>query len=153
MAFSPAGPMLAASQPNKIALWGVGLTDEREELHAGGPEAQAIAFSPNGLELAAGIGQQVVTWDMPTRRAMRTYSLQGRVRAITHDGGQGWIAVSEGANSKQLRVWKVHEGRSMATLPMQNPALAVALAASGDRIAASTAEGEVQYWDSLPPIR
>ncbi|MEZ5366650.1 MAG: serine/threonine-protein kinase [Bryobacterales bacterium] len=152
MAFSPAGPMLVASEPGRIALWGVGLTDKREDLHAGGPEAETIAFSANGLELAAGIGQQVVTWDMPSRRAVRTYSLQGRVRALTPDGGQGWIAVSDGANSKQLRVWKVHEGRSMAKLPMQGPALAVALAASGDRIAASTAEGEVQYWDTLPPL-
>ena len=153
LAFSPAGPMLAVSEPGRIALWGVGLTDERETLSAQGPEAEAIAFSSNALELGAGIGSQIVTWDMPTRRGARTYVLKGKVRALAHAGKQGWVAVTDGARKNELRVWRVNEGRSVKTLSLKNPAVALALSGDGERLAASTAEAEVYYWDTLPPVK
>jgi WD40 repeat protein len=149
LAFSPAGPMMAVSEAGKIALWGVGLTDKREELSASGPEAEAIAFSSNGLELGAGIGRQIVTWDMPTRRGSRTYSLSGRVRALAHAGDKGWVAVTDGGERNELRVWRVKEGRSMTSIKLAHPPVTIALSARGDRLAVGGNESEIYYWDTL----
>ena len=153
LAFSPAGPMMAVSEAGRVALWGVGLTDKREQLEAWGPEAEAIAFSKNGLELAAGIGKQVVTWDMPTRSGLRTYTLTGRVRALAHVQKREWIAVTDGSKRDRLGIWRVNEGRSMTTLRLQDPAVTVALSSDGARLAAATAKGEIYYWDVLPPAK
>jgi WD40 repeat protein len=153
LAFSPAGPLMAVSDVGRIALWGVGLTEEREDLQSSGIEAEAIAFSSNGLELAAGIGRQIVTWDMPTRRASRTYTLSGKVRALAHRADVGWIAVTDGSKPDELRIWRVHEGRAMTTIHLQHPAVILALSSNGERLAAGTAEAEVYCWDTLPPPR
>jgi WD40 repeat protein len=149
LAFSPTGPLMAVSGKGKIALWGVGLSDKREDIRAAGAEAEAIAFSTNGLEMAAGVGASVITWDMPTRRRTRTYSLSGAVRALAYDAEDGWIAVTADAKAQQLWAWDVSGGRRITSIRLPEPAVAVALSSRGDRLAAATAAGEVHYWDTL----
>ena len=153
LAFSPTGPLMAVSSAGKIALWGVGLTEKREDLTAGGPEATAIAFSSNGLEMAAGIGSKVGTWDMPTRRRTRTHSLSGTVLALAYGGDAGWIAVTGDAKRQRLWAWQVNGGRRMTSIKLNEPAVDVALSSGGNRLAAATADGEIHYWDTLPVLQ
>ena len=153
IAFSPTGPMMAVSDAGKIALWGVGVTDKPEALRIQGPEATAITFSANGLEMAAGIGSTIATWDMPTRRRTRTYSLSGGVLALAYSDREGLIAVTGDSKLSKLWVWRVDERRRMNSISLREPAVAVALSSSGDRLAAATVQGEVHYWDTLPPPR
>ena len=150
LAFSPTGPLMAVSGKGRIALWGVGLSDERETLSAHGAEAEAIAFSANGLEMAAGVGSQVIVWDLPTRRRSHTFPLSGTVRALAYSDDRGWIAVTSNKSKEQLSAWRADKGRRITSIRLSEPAASIALSRAGDRLAAATEKAEVHYWDTLP---
>jgi WD40 repeat protein len=117
MAFSPDGSLLATantgSSTEPVHLWDVATGRSLARWpHAGG--AQAVAFAPNGLALAAGGHEGVVVWDIPTRQQLVRFEAHlGVVKSIAWSPDSTLLV--SGAADGTLLVWdttgQLREGR------------------------------------------
>jgi WD40 repeat protein/tRNA A-37 threonylcarbamoyl transferase component Bud32 len=112
--------------------------------------ANALAFSPDGLVLAAGReDKQVVLFDATTGKlSRRLEGHDGSVHALlfSPDGGQ----LASGATDRRVTLWELSTGRARAQLVGAGDRIgALAFSADGATIAAGTDEGSVFLWDAV----
>jgi WD40 repeat protein len=106
LAFQPGARLLAAGAANgAVRLWDLD-QDVSARLDTGGKKVLAVAFSPDGAVLAAGLGQLggALLWDMrrqdePPRKACR----DREVRALAFSPGGKILACGTGQGDVQLR--------------------------------------------------
>ncbi len=109
LAFSPDGSLLALSaNSEEIWLWDVKSGQKKATLKSG---ANSLAFSPDGLMLAATTGDQntVLVWDVKTNQKKYTFSAKKPAGlAFSPDGT--WLAA--GQTDGLTLVWDLKTGKS-----------------------------------------
>ncbi len=106
--------------------------------------AQALAFSPDGRRLAAGIGElekkgQVKVWDVATRKEVLT--LEGpadEVAGVAFSPDGRWLAA--GSKDRTLRVWDAVTGKEKFVRKLSAPVTCVAFSPDGRRLAAAAVD-------------
>ncbi len=110
VALSPDGHTVAtAGADHTIRLWDPVTGEERRTLT--GDVERALAFSPDGRVLAAGVGRDVVRWEIATGRQLgvwKGHTAAVRCLAFSPDGRQ----VISGAADGTVRIWNAAVGQA-----------------------------------------
>ena len=150
IAFHPHEQLLAVAHENgTVELWDVmGL--QQEQLATGGPAVTALAFSPNGNELAGGTRDGVVrVWGMASREEV------GRITAID---GMTISSVAFGRLGRRLAVgalgggalqWQVRSQDAPAALSAYGEEVeALVYNPPGSILTVAGRDGSVRLWDA-----
>jgi WD40 repeat protein len=164
VASSPEGDLIAGgTDSGDIVVWrrsdprsSIAGVDSCEPLSIAAAEVTAIAFSPDGMAIYAGLADGTVwSLDLLAGDALEIAKLSGKVQFVGFSpSGDQVLAVAETA---ELAVWRP-ESNDLRTLPFSlNPDEAlscVASAPSSRRMALGTSDGRVLLWEysgeSLP---
>jgi WD40 repeat protein len=158
VAFSPDGRSLAAARSgswsdrrNRVTVWEVATGRERLTLDgdgdAGPVTPQSVCFSPNGLLIAAALGNTVRLWDAASGKEVRT--LRGHTEPVagigfSPDGGR----LVSGGRDRTVRLWDVATGRELLLFRVAGgPIWAVSFSRDGRRVAAAAGR-LVRLWDA-----
>lgn len=148
LAVSPDGRTIAsASRDDTIRLWDA-ITGEQLAVLAGhGNDVMSVAFSPDGALLASGSYDKMVTiWDVNSHSSVQVLP-----------GADDWIfAVSFSPDGRRvaagsadgLRVWNLPSGQLHLAIADVRLISSLAYDASGNRLAATSAEGTIHLWDA-----
>jgi WD40 repeat protein/serine/threonine protein kinase len=154
--YSSDGTRLAALGPKSVRVWDLTTGQEALTLSEKVPGCNALAFSPDGKQLAAsGNNRPVTVWDAATGRPTRTFPAEkGWLHGLEFapDGGGPSLLLCESARDGQVTHWFLSRreppgepGTVVADIGTQRPSEAAA-SPDGRRIAAGFARGEVSLW-------
>ncbi len=174
VAFSPDGRRLSTTSgspgkaggrplPGEVKVWNVSNGEEVLTLHGSAELAESgwvgsSAFSPDGQQLAAGVGRHVYVWDVATGRRLLTLS--------GHDGPILRVAYSpdgrrlaSASRDHRVKVWDAVTGEQLLMLPEHAGGVSgMAYSPDGRRLVTTaggaTRGGEiisdgVKIWDAL----
>ncbi|MFF5257975.1 protein kinase [Actinomadura viridis] len=160
MALSPDGRILATGRGHlvyasdkpadgRVQLWDLDKrTSIRPPLFSSGEQVTALAFSPNGKTLAAGIGQTVRFWNVSDRKPLTPpiSGLTSTVNTLAFAPDNRTLAI--GAN-KATTLWDVRERRQIGTPLAGHGGLVTSLAFSRDgrTLATGGHDKVVRLWD------
>jgi WD40 repeat protein len=155
-AFSPDSSTLATGHEDGVTLWEVRTGRKLRTFLGPGQGWRALAFSPDGEQLAAGsYGGPVTIWEVATGREART--LQG------HTGIVWWLVFSPdgrrlatASRDRTAKVWDVEApaGDDHARLTLRGhtgEVRCVAFSPDGKRLATASMDGTAKVWDSARP--
>jgi WD40 repeat protein len=147
--------VIATHPPSKLVAWGTGQSRMRF-MYLDKPDkvdipltktTNAIAFSPDGLTLAAVVDWNIMTYNITRKQPV--HSLQGHKGRVTGlcfspDGR----SVVTGSWDETVRVWDPESGRERQCYRWGlGKITSIAYAPDGTRIAAGTAAGQIAIWD------
>jgi WD40 repeat protein len=150
LAFSPAGPLLAAGPAgNQFIIWDLRNGDGRTYEIPGlgeGAEFTAIAFSPDGRYLAMGFNDSsIVIWDVPGQKQLHNYFVRdaATMAVAFHPGGQIFAT----GNDKDIYLWDAATAKQLAVLH-GHQALVESLAFSpdGTLLASGSYDKNLMIW-------
>ena len=96
---------------------------------------EAMALGPDGRTLAVGTIGEIVLWDLPTKRKLRTFEMPGSgVDLWFTPDGRGLVTTTEYTG---LRLWDVASGAMRQLTPADNFILCGGFTPGGDRLLAS----------------
>jgi WD40 repeat protein/serine/threonine protein kinase len=149
LAFHPSAALLASGGSDDTVvvhdLSGGGSGWRLDDLQA---PAQALAFSPDGTQLALGTGRDVRLIDVTTRQELRLRGHQDDLLDLAWHPSQARLASS--SRDGTVRLWDTRTGMALVTLRPSAPALSVAFDAAGERLL--TTEGNTLVsWETSPP--
>jgi WD40 repeat protein len=111
-----------------------------------GPDAPALAFSPGGDWLAAGVGRDVTFWEWARRECRRSLVMEAAVGAVAYSADGRLVAAGDAAGV--VRVWDAADGRELAAYRWPVGAVqALAFAPDGLTAAAGGEGGDIVVWD------
>jgi WD40 repeat protein/transcriptional regulator with XRE-family HTH domain len=149
--FSPDGTKLATLSEGSIQTWTIAQTDPHELLAVPAvPDCDCmIAFSPDGLKLAAFGGDQTVKiMDSSSGKTLLTLpdpDNQGRGLAFSPDGTR---MATSGADN-QAHVWDLATGKELFVLPGSTASVdRVIFSPDGSQLATFDRSGEACLWDA-----
>ena len=115
VAFSPDGTILAAGPwgAGSFILWDVSTRERAGTLEGAG--GSAVAFSPDGAQLATAAGSAIQLWDVASRK--ETATLKGHTGSATSlafspNGG----LLASGSYDSTVKLWDVASRKEIATL-------------------------------------
>ncbi|MGX2040553.1 WD40 repeat domain-containing protein [Methylocaldum sp. MU1018] len=153
--FSPAGPEILGAAGTSLDFWdsttGQQILRGKSSFRIrGGRHLESLAYSPDGLRIAAGMsgseGGYLLLWDRKNGELLADYALEGydiKAVAFSPDGAAvGWIAhgptgIWEPASGKFLRA--THEGSSALAFIRRDDGKSLLVTASGR---------EIWFWDA-----
>jgi WD40 repeat protein len=148
LAFSPSGERLAVAGDQ-----GVQLLDARSgrllgALHGRKEGVGCVAFSPDGLTLAAGgPGDLLQVWDVVTGRLLNAVRTEGEVTGLTFAPGGQLVSVSW--SSAVGCIWDARTGGQLLALKgHENGLLAVAASPDGKLLATAARDSTVRVWEA-----
>jgi WD40 repeat protein len=148
VAFSRDGRALAsASEDGSIGIWDLVRRREIVAFHGHVPFAKHVAFSPNGMILAAAREDGLKLWDVARRRERRTPQRQeGGVIAVafTPDGK----LLASGGRGQTIKFWDPVTGQVVATLRGHHGQIhSLAFSPDGRLLASAARDRLVKLWD------
>lgn len=147
MAFSPTGDTLASAGADGVFLWDLAA----DHGHHCGTSAQggmfAIAFSPDGKQLATGDDKgQVILWNIQLKKNQHTLtSGTSIVRAVAWNASTIVAAGDDG----MIRLWRESELKPRQLAGIGRPILALAMSPDGQRLITGDIDGAIRVW-SIP---
>jgi WD40 repeat protein len=139
--------MLASgAAENVVRVWRLNSGGQPQKLSAPGTGTSALAFSPDGRQLAGASAGQVRVWDLAEGNAIRTENSPGWLHALTPSPGGRFLSLGAAANSLEFKT--VGDPAKPGPLPGGIKARSVALSADGKRAAAAGGDGRVAVWDT-----
>jgi WD40 repeat protein len=153
LAFSPDGAMLASADVHgRIVLWNVAPSQQAmmKAVLRDGDQGFAVArLAPDGSWIATGgTDKTVILWDASTgRRRAMLLGHTSPVKALTFSKNGALLA---SASQREVITWDIASGKRLRTF---EGASALALSASGDKLAATVENGIVAIWNAAGRIR
>jgi WD40 repeat protein len=120
----------------------------RSVLTASSGVVTALAYSPDGTTLAAGYsGGAIRLWDLASHRPISATSWGATPLALAFTGGGKELEVADAA---AVGTWNLTDQTRIAARPFASPAQgnAVAFSPDGQTVAAGSADGNIQLWDT-----
>ena len=153
VAFSPDGTILAAGPwgAGSFILWDVSTRERAGTLEGAG--GTAVAFSPDGAQLATAAGSAIQLWDVASRK--ETATLKGHTGSATSlafspNGG----LLASGSYDSTVKLWDVASRKEIATLRGHTSQInAVVFSPDGTLLASGSGDPEknevatVRLWD------
>ncbi|KAA6414974.1 MAG: hypothetical protein FRX48_01725 [Lasallia pustulata] len=143
------GATLQTLEGHSLRIWdaATGATLQTLEGHSG--RVYAVAFSPDGKQLASGSGDMTVwIWDAATGATLQTLEgHSGRVHAVAFspDGKQ----LASGSGDMTVRIWDAATGATLQTLEGHSGRVhAVAFSPDGKQLASGSGDMTVRIWDA-----
>jgi WD40 repeat protein len=167
VACSPDGKIVASvsSDPLERKLWDATTGKELRSLEGLAPSSRAgshrmgsLAFSPDGMRVAAFSWEGIRAWETQSRKLLHTFPGWAPPFSASGKGGLAFSPDSRylAAASGLVRMWDLQTGKERA-LPLRSPtndAVCVAFTRDGERLAAGTVPPvlsffapTVQVWD------
>jgi WD40 repeat protein len=157
VALSREGALLAAAyQDGTIRLWDVN-TGQPQSASLGGfhSEVNTMAFSPDGVTLAAGGKESVGLWDVPTGRFLGL--LSGRIGPVRKLAFSSRSMLAAGGEGAFIHVWDARVWLRIHDLP--ETVTATVLSSDGSALVLGSSDGAVRLWGVAgeqllrPPLR
>jgi WD40 repeat protein len=138
VAFLDARKVVAAAADKTARLWTSALTWQKSHQ---GPARRAL-FTPKGDQvISAGDDKAIRVWNAADAKEVKTLANpEGAITqlGLTADGSR----LASAGTDKSIKVWNLAEGKPAVTLPISGPALGLALAPNGQRVAVAVTEGK-----------
>jgi WD40 repeat protein/beta-lactamase regulating signal transducer with metallopeptidase domain len=164
LVFSPDGKTLAARSRNqRVRLWE---TDSGKELRqfgdAGtvqqtgglaflpapsGPEARALAISPDGKQIAAAAGSTVRLWEAATGKELPLIDGHRQAPLVIIPSPDGKTVVSWGAD-RVVRRWEAATGKALGAFVAPEGTTVAAFSADGRTVALANADNSIRLHDT-----
>ncbi|HEY9375879.1 MAG TPA: WD40 repeat domain-containing protein, partial [Jiangellaceae bacterium] len=143
-----AGDLVAVARSSgAVEVWSV--TDARRQLEVSMPNggAWAVALSPDGRQVAAGGGDDVVVvWDTSTGEQL--HSLEGHQDFVgSLEYGADSSQLVSGSRDETAIIWDLDQEEPRFALRLGTGATAVAWNGRGDVVAVAGEDGSVQFWN------
>ena len=152
LAFSPEGSTLASGDgwDNTTRVWDVRTGESLHILweYSGWGDVNAVAFSPDGRQLASGYDSNVHLWDVSTGELLET--LVGHLGTISSvafspDGS----ALASGSQDNTLRLWDLGTAQATHALAGHHDTVtSVAFSPDGLRLASGGWDDTIHIWDA-----
>jgi len=152
VAFSPAGPVLAAgAATNKFALWdlrtGKGEVLTVPKVH---PESDVseISFSPDGEFILTGHGDSSISvWTVREKKLLRNFYVQDAGTTTVAFSPDGKVFAT-GHTNKHIYIWETETGTRLAVLKRHDAAInRLAFSPDGARLASTGEDNSLIIWE------
>jgi WD40 repeat protein len=165
LVFSPDGKTLAARSRNqRVRLWETGSGKELRQLGDGGtvqqgggglaflpapsaPEARALAFSPDGKQIAAAAGSTVRLWEAATGKELPLIDGHRQAPVAIIPSADGKTVVSWGAD-RVVRRWEAATGKALGAFAAPPGTTLAAFSADGRTAALANADTTIRLHDT-----
>jgi WD40 repeat protein len=149
-AFTPDGRILALSSSESVILWDTATNQQVADLTGFSSLIYAVAISPDGKTLAAGMSDNTVElWDVAARRKLRT--LTGHtysVYSVAFSPDGRWLASGPGAGDTSVVLWDLTTGRRRANLRGHTGAVSsLRFSADSKTLASGSWDTTARLWD------
>ncbi len=147
-AFSPDGARVAFALDSTVQVWNCSQGDKIREINGRFDHPDTLAFSPDGVLLAAGTADgEVILWDRSKdseQRVSRAHAEAVRRVAFRPDGK--WLATA--GMDRVARIWECPALRPIQTLRGHDrPLLSVAFNPAGDKLVTGSSDGTSRLWN------
>lgn len=138
VAWSPDGKQIVAQHKAETLLLRNTLTGEElrtleGNVVAGSVYTQALAWSPDGAKVAAGVGKRILVWSAETgKQIWRSEELPGKVSALAWSPDSGQLVSGTGEGPNAVCIWDGKTGQRLQQVVPNGPTSVKAVAWSPD---------------------
>jgi hypothetical protein len=147
VAFSPDGTCLASGNILKIVtVWDPATGNQKLSLKGHTGPVHTVAYRPDGKQLAsASVDKTVRIWDAATgKEIMCLKGHTGPVHTVAYSPDNKLLLTA--SSDKTARLWDVLTGTEVLVLNCPMPVFCAVLSPDGQRLAATTSDGQVFVW-------
>jgi WD40 repeat protein len=146
LTFSRDGKTLATAG-KIVRLWDVPNGQARATLSGNGVGyIYSLAFTPNDTQLAAGTQEEIILWDLATRKLVRRWASRGNYRLTFSPDGRTLVSLG----GRGMRLWDVASGRPLHSYPgHQGDVASIAFSPDGKLLVSNSwDEKTLRLWET-----
>jgi WD40 repeat protein len=145
VAFSTHASRVVAATDSRVTIWNLH-TGSRRILRPHGGVVWSVAFSPDGLQVAAGSADSVARiWDLRTGEVTNLIGHEGNVKRVAFSpDGSSVVTASE---DKTARIWDVRTGRVLTSLSGHTDSVeSASFASDGKTVVTGGFDRTIRFW-------